>query len=323
LLAAAGYLSSDYPGGVYTSTNSGVSWISNSLSSKSWSSVASSADGRKLVVVALLGPGGSGDSAVFTSTNSGSDWVSNSVHGVSVASSADGTKLVVASSPEVWHSTNSGGTWTQVSTAPFIWGIASPAQFIASSADGRKLVLATIAATNGSGPGTIYTSTNSGDTWELTTAPGNYWAFVASSANGSTLLAVPLANNPFSSIYVSTNSGATWTTNDSPILAWGAVASSADGGKLVAAAYYDSNYNGSWIYAAQSIQPPSMNIASTDSNLTVSWIIPSTNYVMQQSADLQSWSDMTNQPVLNLTNLQNQVFLPPPGSNVFYRLKTP
>ena len=45
--------------------------------------------------------------------------------------------------------------------------------------------------------------------------------------------------------------------------------------------------------------------------------------MMQQSADLQNWADMTNQPVLNLTNLQNEVILPPPGSNVFYQLKTP
>ena len=44
---------------------------------------------------------------------------------------------------------------------------------------------------------------------------------------------------------------------------------------------------------------------------------------MQQSADLQKWVDMTNQPVLNLTNLQDEVILPSPGSNVFYRLKTP
>ena len=45
--------------------------------------------------------------------------------------------------------------------------------------------------------------------------------------------------------------------------------------------------------------------------------------MMQQSSDLQNWVDMTNQPVLNLTNLQNEVILPPPGSNVFYQLKTP
>ena len=44
---------------------------------------------------------------------------------------------------------------------------------------------------------------------------------------------------------------------------------------------------------------------------------------MLQSCDLQNWADMTNQPVLNLTNLQNEVVLQPPGINVFYRLKTP
>jgi len=32
---------------------------------------------------------------------------------------------------------------------------------------------------------------------------------------------------------------------------------------------------------------------------------------------------MTNAPVLNLTNLQNEVVLPPPGGSVFYLLKTP
>jgi hypothetical protein len=66
-----------------------------------------------------------------------------------------------------------------------------------------------------------------------------------------------------------------------------------------------------------------MNITPTNCNLALSWIVPSTNFVLQQSCDLQNWTEMTNQPVLNLTNLQNQVILSPPGSNVFYRLKTP
>ena len=44
---------------------------------------------------------------------------------------------------------------------------------------------------------------------------------------------------------------------------------------------------------------------------------------MQQCSDLGSWTNLTNQPVLNLTNLQNEVVLVPPGSNIFYRLKTP
>ena len=66
-----------------------------------------------------------------------------------------------------------------------------------------------------------------------------------------------------------------------------------------------------------------MNIKAANGNLTVSWVVPSTNFVMQQSSDLTSWGNTTNQPVLNLTNLEDQVILSPPGSNVFYRLKTP
>jgi hypothetical protein len=51
--------------------------------------------------------------------------------------------------------------------------------------------------------------------------------------------------------------------------------------------------------------------------------VPSTNFVLQQSADLISWADLTNAPALNLTNLQNQVTLPPSNGSGFYRLKTP
>ena len=66
-----------------------------------------------------------------------------------------------------------------------------------------------------------------------------------------------------------------------------------------------------------------MKIKPTTGNLTLSWIVPSTNLVLQQSADLSGWTNVTNLPVLNLTNLQNEVILSPTGSSGFYRLKTP
>jgi hypothetical protein len=66
-----------------------------------------------------------------------------------------------------------------------------------------------------------------------------------------------------------------------------------------------------------------LTLVPSGSNLNVSWIIPSTNFVLQQSSDLASWTDVTNPPVLNLTNLQNEVVLSPTGSSGFYRLKTP
>jgi hypothetical protein len=39
--------------------------------------------------------------------------------------------------------------------------------------------------------------------------------------------------------------------------------------------------------------------------------------------DLSNWTDLSNTPILNLTNLQNEVTLPFSGGEGFYRLKTP
>jgi hypothetical protein len=77
------------------------------------------------------------------------------------------------------------------------------------------------------------------------------------------------------------------------------------------------------IYTSQITPAPQLNLAASHTNLTLGWTIPSTNFVLQQSADLLAWADVTNPPVLNLTNLQNQVTLPPAASSGFYRLKTP
>jgi hypothetical protein len=66
-----------------------------------------------------------------------------------------------------------------------------------------------------------------------------------------------------------------------------------------------------------------MNLTPANGNLKLSWLVPSTNFVLQQSLDMGSWADVTNTPVLNLTNFQNEVILPPTGSSGFYRLKMP
>jgi photosystem II stability/assembly factor-like uncharacterized protein len=223
----------------------------------------------------------------------------------SVASSADGNKLVAVdefalpSGGPIYTSINSGTTWVQTSAPNAYW------YSVASSADGNKLV----AVVNGSG---IYTTTNSGAVWVLTSAPFGNWYSVASSADGSKLAAVMHGVG----IYTSTNSGSTWTSNNAPVTSWTSIASSADGDRLFAA-------GGNSIYTAWTAPTPLMTIAPTNVSLKLSWIVPSTNFVPQHSSNLQSWADMTNVPVLNLTNLQNEVFLPTPGSNVFYRLKTP
>ena len=273
-------------------------------------SIASSADGNKLAAAgrgsrAQLGP-------FFTSTNAGAAWIQANVPNnawTSVASSADGTKLVAVSETaatpappiiygQIYTSTNSGLAWT-LSTAPGNWWIS-----VSSSVDGTKLVA-------GGWQSPIFSSTDSGTTWTQANAP-NGSCFMASSADGTKLIAA--YNN--GGVYTSTNSGCTWISNNAPITSWTSVASSADGNKMVAV-------GGDLIYSTQITPAPTLNITPTNGNLMLSWIIPSTNFVLLQSCDLQSWTAMTNQPVLNLTNLQNQVVLSSPNSNCFYRLASP
>jgi hypothetical protein len=228
----------------------------------------------------------------------------------SVASSTDGNKLVAVGSQGIFTSIDSGTAWASTNTSEH-W------ETVASSADGTKL-----AAIAGS---SIYVSTNSGIAWAKTSAPATNWIAIASSANGSRLVAVAggiknlqqlVVTGP---IYTSTNSGMTWASNSVPVQYWISVASSADGTKLVAVA------RGGGIWTSQSTPAPQLNLAPLSSNLAVSWIIPSTDFMLQQNLDLTTtnWTDLTNTPGLNLTNLQDEVILTPTNSSSFYRLKTP
>jgi hypothetical protein len=75
----------------------------------------------------------------------------------------------------------------------------------------------------------------------------------------------------------------------------------------------------------QVVPPPMLNISASTDILTLSWVTPSTNYVLQENSDLTTtnWVTLTNTPVLNLTNFQNQVTLSPSKSSGFYRLAIP
>lgn len=96
-------------------------------------------------------------------------------------------------------------------------------------------------------------------TWMLTSAPTNTWGTVASSADGTRLIAAGKYDPIYiftnsGPLYLSTNSGLTWSTNNSPVStvsSWGAVASSADGSRLFAASvgqlfYISTNGGASW-----------------------------------------------------------------------------
>jgi hypothetical protein len=312
-----------WAGLLYTSTNAGTTWMSNELPTNFWTSIASSADGNKLVALNLSG-------SVYTSTNSGVSWTSNSVpvdteQWFFVNSSADGTKLKVTSDlGPIYVSTNSGMTWALATNAPNV-----PWQAVASSADGSKLVLAGL--TN-----LIYTSSDSGITWKSNGVLGvTFWTGVTSSADGNKLVALgqngPIHNYTMSSpIYTSTNSGVTWTEiTNRPDTIYMSIVSSADGAKLVlipGASYFYSIISvfAGDIYTSYSTPSPQLNIGPLNDNLTLSWFVPSTNFVLQQNSDLATanWLTLTNAPMLNLTNLLNEVILSPAAGNGFFRLKT-
>jgi hypothetical protein len=354
LVAVAGGFDGNGPGNgpIYTSTNSGTTWISNNAPNMPWFSVASSADGSTLAAVVNNG-------GIYTSTNSGTTWTqaanAPSKLWTSVVSSADGTKLAAVNSiGTIYTSTNSGINWSVAANAPNAswWGIAS-------SADGSKLAAAYIvpfpgsiytsidsgniwtqnnvssgwtsiaSSANGDNLAAtsslmIYTSTNSGANWISNNVIVGHWWSIASSADGSKLIAVgggPPGNGngetpTYGPIYSSTNFGNTWMSNSAPFTNWWSVASSTDGNKLAAVV------DGGGIWVSQVKPSPQLNLTLSNTNLDFSWLVPSTNFVLQQNLDLTTanWVTLTNAPTLNLINLQNQIILSPTNNSGFFRL---
>jgi len=310
-----------YVGGIIcTSTNSGATWVTNDVPLAGWYSIAGSADGIKLVAAA----GNSGSSGpIYTSTNSGLTWqptTAPSNNWRCVASSADGVKLVAGASysiATVFVSTNSGITW-------FDTGLPTNSDWtVACSSDGNKMIA--VNYSNFSDPentqGRLFTSTDAGTTWELNPQVSGFFGSVAMSADGNKVFIVSYDG----SVYVSTNFGANWTINDLPDgEAFVNIAASADGGKLLTGSVFSSDPSGNGVsYFSSSVYAPQINLERVSTNVALSWFLPSANFVLQQSSDFADWSDSTNRPLLNLTNLQNQITLPLNASNRFYRLKTP
>ena len=188
----------------------GESWTARE-SNRYWTSVASSADGTRLVAVVAF-PG-----HIYTSTDSGVSWTERDPirNWSAVASSADGTRLVAAVvGAPLYTSTDSGVTWTARDVNRYWFAVAS-------SADGTRLVAA-------DRYGQLYTSTDSGVSWTARESNRNWYA-VASSADGTRLVASVVGGQ----LHTSTDSGVSWTARES-IRDWFGIASSADGTRLVA-----------------------------------------------------------------------------------------
>ena len=275
-------------GQIYVSMDSANSWTPTALSFPNSEAIAISADGSKFF--AALNGG-----RICESTNFGTDWyyAGPAIKAWScLAASADGTKLATGVfNDQVYTSTNSGHTWTATSSLSNSW------TSIASSTDGCHLL-----ATGGNG---TFVSTNSGGNW---TQFNIFGYSAATSADGSKLMIATTGN-----IYTSTNFGVNWTTFTIPFAYWFSVASSADGNEMLAGG------NG-YIYICQTTPAPQLNLKASNTALALSWLIPSTNFLLQQSTDLVSWSSVTDTAALDLTNLNDEFPLSPSNSSGFFRL---
>lgn len=118
---------------IFISTDSGSIWTQVNLPGM-WTSVASSADGLRLVVVAEGG-------YIYTSSNGGTTWSNANNAGrrgwYAVASSSDGSKLAAgADQDDIYTSSDSGLTWYKNNVGNLNWWA------IASNANGTQLIAA-------------------------------------------------------------------------------------------------------------------------------------------------------------------------------------
>jgi hypothetical protein len=332
-------------GQIFASTDSGVTWAIRNTS-QNWHYVTCSADGTKLVASC-------GDyTPVFTSADSGTNFTEHTDSSYSVnslASSADGTKLVVAASGyDIFTSTNSGGTWVDQAQSLGLFSTLGWSS-VACSTNGTQIVAT--AKYRGLTPGDwIYTSADSGVSW-VQRAITNNWQAVASSADGTKLVAAVLGGQIYTSsdsgtnwtprafatnwqavassadgtklvaavnngqLYTSTDSGTNWIAGDTS-RAWQAVACSADGTKLFAADY------GSVIYIAGVVIVPTLSIRNLGSSVVVYWQYPSTGWTLHQNTSLTSAGWSSSSGVTN-NGYSNYIMAAPPAGTMFFRLQSP
>jgi hypothetical protein len=191
-------------GMIYTSTNSGVSWTERLPPISRCSSVASSSDGTRIVVV---GTGSAPTPENFyaqtdpicLSNDSGVNWsgVNNIIKysWKAVAASSNGA-VMVGVSDNIYVSRDGGSTWAAQFEAGSWNGVAC-------SADGKKMVAVSASA--------VHTSTDSGYTWvrrDGVSSSGSTGQCIASSADGTKLVAGSTGGPIFTST-TATTSGST------------------------------------------------------------------------------------------------------------------
>jgi hypothetical protein len=122
-------------------------------------------------------------------------------------------------------------------------------------------------------------------------------------------------------VFTSSDFGVTWSQRSDPDPENGPIGSiciPADGGKLAATIIGDGVYSTHWEPYAHRLY-----FAPSNGGLTISWLVPSSGFVLQENFDLNTtnWIDVPLSPALNFTNLNYEVTVSPAPGSRFYRLK--
>jgi hypothetical protein len=337
---------------IYTSSNAGATWDRSAVPVVWWQDVACSADGTKLFAAGALTTNNE-PGAIWFSNDSGRDWKPTGAppaHWVHLACSADGATLVAGEGDNVWVSTNSGGNFHlayEQAAPPYI--VASDEANVASlacSASGGIVAVGVAAGLNYTNVG-VATSADGCVTW--TWAPsgaigavsGWGWFPVVCSADGRIMAALMDGMQDLlypvwgAVLWASRDQGASWAEApwvpwDAPppsdmtdIAPWTGLAMSADGRRLTGTYVVDPWPNLRCL-AVTLQQPPEPNLALARSGggLTLSWMVPSMGFVVQESPALgtNNWTEVAATPVVNYSTLRYEVTIPTPSGTTFYRL---
>lgn len=254
-------LAAGYTYGIYYSTNYGQTWAAGFPSGGNFFNVAMSANGQ--YAIACIASGGSPASAIyqtilpFFTAGSSTNLLTTSIQTNAIIFS-DGSTAVSADPPLDYGTF--GLNWTQSGSASLV------CLCVAMSASGQYQI-AGQSAGYASNSGTIYYSSNYGQTWTaVTSSPSNSWGTVAMSTSGQYAI-ICVSDNSVSvpgPVYISSTYGQTWSATTLSVC--GSVTISASGQYMTVVnqsggvssssangIYISNNYGQSWTrtYSAQ------------------------------------------------------------------------
>ena len=254
-------LAAGFTYGIYYSTNYGQTWAAGFPSGGNFFNVAMSANGQ--YAIACIASGGNPASAIyqtilpFFTAGSSTNLLTTSIQTNAIIF-GDGSTAVSADPPLDYGTF--GLNWTQTSSISTSWFAC------AMSANGQYQIAGQSSGYSANS-GTIYYSSNYGQTWTaVTSSPSNSWSSVTMSASGQYAV-ICVGNSSINvpgPVYISSTYGQTWSITTLSVCGNSAISASGQymlianqsGGVSSSSAngtYVSSNYGQSWTrtYSAQ------------------------------------------------------------------------